>query len=246
MNDPFNTAALTTDTFFNGRIRINQQRCGYRFSIDAVILAHHVYPRPDDAVLDLGTGCGVIPLILAFRNPQIRLFGVEVQPGLAKIALANIDTNRFQDRISIHCLDLKTLGYDVISKPVDVVVSNPPYRKAEAGRINPNTQRAVARHEIRITLADVIDCARRMLRTGGKFITIYTAERLTDILYRMRSAGIEPKFYRMIHSGWNTAAKLVLLEGVKGGRPGSKIAPPLIVYNEAGSYTPEIEQMFQP
>jgi len=245
MNDPFNTDALTTDTFFNGRIRINQQRCGYRFSIDPVILAHHVYPRSHDAVLDLGTGCGVIPLILAFRNPHIKLFGVEIQPDLAKIAQANIDANRFQDRISIYCMDMKILGCDVIAKPVDIIVSNPPYRKTDAGRINPNTQRAVARHEIQITLEDVIDCARRMLRTGGKFSTIYTAERLTAIIYLMRSAGIEPKYYRMIHSGWNSAAKLVLLEGVKGGRPGSRIAPPLIVYNEAGTYTPEIEKMFQ-
>ncbi|MBW1693965.1 MAG: methyltransferase, partial [Deltaproteobacteria bacterium] len=124
--------SLTTDTFFNGRIRIKQRRNGYRFSIDAVLLASLTIPRPDDIVLDLGTGSGIIPLILAYRYPNISVYGVEVQEDLARIAKLNIKENSVEDRITIHCADMKTLKHHMVSGPVDVVVSNPPYRKANS------------------------------------------------------------------------------------------------------------------
>ena len=237
---------LTTDTFFNGRIRVKQPRTGYRFSVDAVILADYVNSQAEGTVIDLGTGCGIIPLILAYRNPKLEIIGIEVQSDLADIAIANITDNHMQDRIKIHCSDMKTFDHHMISTPVDLVISNPPYRKTNAGRINPDRQRAIARHEIRATLSDVIRATRRLVRTGGKFVTVYTAERTTEILLEMRAAGIEPKFYRMIHSNQNTDAKMILLEGIKGGRPGSKIAPPLFVYKEDGTYTDEVEKMFHP
>lgn len=237
---------LTTDTFFNGRIQVKQNRYGYRFSIDAVLLAYYARPRPGDKVLDLGTGCGVIPLILAYRNPKIQIHGIEVQEELAALATLNVKENCMDGCITILCRDMKALQQDMISGPVDLVVSNPPYRKPKSGRINPDLQRAVARHEIKVSLYDVVETARRMLRISGRFVTIYLAERMTDILTQMRSSDIEPKFLRMIHSGRNTEAKLILVEGVKGGRPGTKIGPPLIIYREDGSYTDELEKMFQP
>lgn len=237
---------LTTDTFFNGRIQVMQNRYGYRFSIDAVLLAYYARPRPGDKVLDLGTGCGIIPLILAYRNPKIQIHGIEVQEELAALAALNVKENCMDGCITIQCRDMKALQQGMISGPVDLVVSNPPYRKPESGRINPDLQRAVARHEIKVSLYDVVETARRMLRISGRFVTVYLAERMTDILTQMRSSGIEPKFLRMIHSGRNTEAKLILVEGVKGGRPGTKIGPPLIIYREDGSYTDEVEKMFQP
>lgn len=238
--------SLTIDTFFNGRIKVKQHRSGYRFSIDAVLMAGHAKPRPEGTVLDLGTGCGIIPMILAYRHATIKVYGIEVQPQLAELAALNVAENNMGDRVSILCMDMKTLQPDVISGPVDLVISNPPFRKAESGRINPNRQRAIARHEIKATLFDVVESARRMLPLAGRFITIYPAERITDILSQMRSADIEPKFLRMIHSGANTAAKLILVAGSKGGRPGVKIGPPLIIYKEDGSYTEEVQQMFMP
>jgi len=236
---------LTTDTFYNGRIQVKQNKSGYRFSIDAVLLASHAFPREGDKVLDLGTGCGIIPLMLAYRNPTIKIYGVELQEPLAEIASLNIKDNNMEDRVTILCLDMKGLKQDMISGPADLIVCNPPYRKAESGRINPDEQRAVARHEIKVTLYDVIETARRMLHASGKFITIYPAERLVDIISQMRSAGIEPKFFRMIYSKIDTEAKLILLEGIKGGRPGIKIGPPLIIYRKDGSYTDEVEKMME-
>jgi tRNA1Val (adenine37-N6)-methyltransferase len=238
--------SLTADSFFNGRIQIKQHRSGYRFSIDAILLAAHARPGPEDTVLDLGTGCGIIPMILAYRNPGIDVYGIEVQTDLADIAALNITENGLNDQITVLCMDMKALNLEMTSGPVDLVVSNPPFRKAESGRINPNRQRAVARHEIKATLYDVVETGRRMLRTGGRFVIIYLAERMTDILTQMRKAGIEPKSIRTIHSGIEAVAKLVLVEGKKGGRSGIKIGPPLIIHRKNGAYTDEVEKMFMP
>jgi len=237
---------LTKDTFFNGRIKVKQDPCGYRFSIDSILLACHAKLRSGDKVVDLGTGCGIIPLILAYREPNLKIFGIEVQKELADIASSNVEENHIGRTITILRKDMKELKNDMISGPVDLIISNPPYRKAESGRINPDTQRAVARHEIKVSLDDITATARRVLRTAGRFVTIYSTERITDLLTHLRSDGIEPKFLRMIHSGIKTQAKLVIVEGVKGGRPGVKIGPPLLIYDEKGAYTQEVEEMFLP
>ena len=234
----------TVDTFFNGRIRVVQDRTGYRFSIDAVLLADHVQPRVGDTVVDLGTGCGIIPLILAYRHPGVDIFGVEVQEDVAAIAKQNVVENRQSARIHVFCQDMKQLPFSPIPNPVDWVITNPPYRKVNAGRLNPNRQRAVARHEILVTLRDVVAVARRMLKTGGKFLTVYPVERLVDVLTEMRTAGVEPKNLRMIHSKRKAPAKLVLVEGAKRVRPGVIAGPPLVIYREDGTYTGEVAGMF--
>jgi tRNA1Val (adenine37-N6)-methyltransferase len=237
---------LTTDTFLDGHIQVKQSRQGYRFSIDAAIVAGHAKPRPNDKTIDLGTGCGIIPLILAYRYPDIKVFGIEVQEELAEIAALNVEENGLKDRVTILCRDMKSLKHHMTSGPADLVVSNPPYRKTESGRINPDNQRAIARHEIKITLSDVVNTASRMLNISGRFVTVYPAERMTDLLTQMRSEDIEPKFLRMIHSGKDTEAKLVLVEGTRGGGPGIKVGLPLIIYRKDGSYTDEVEKMFMP
>jgi tRNA1(Val) A37 N6-methylase TrmN6 len=238
--------SLTTDSFFNGCIQVQQNRSGYRFSIDAVLLAWHADPNSNDTILDLGTGCGIIPMILAYRNPEVKIYGIEVQTELADIANLNITKNGMEDQITIFCRDMKTLKHEDTSGPVDLAVSNPPFRKSKSGRINPNQQRAIARHEIKTTLYDVVETARRMLKTSGRFVMVYPAGRMTDILTQMRASGIEPKSIRMVHSGKNTEAKMILVEGKKGGRSGLKIGSPLIIYQENGSYSDEIEKIFKP
>jgi tRNA1Val (adenine37-N6)-methyltransferase len=238
-------SSLTTDTFFDGKIRVMQYRRGYRFSIDAVLLAHHAAPRRRDKVLDLGTGCGIISLIMARRRCDLKIYAVEVQTELADLAVSNVHQNQLEDRIDVLCTDMKLLTLQLTSGPFDLIVSNPPYHRPGSGRINPDSQRAVARHEIKASLADVLQTTRRMLRTAGRFVTIFTAKRTTDILTQMRHEQIEPKILRMIHSNRDADARLVLIEGIKGGRAGLKIAPPLIVYDEQGAYTAEVKQMFE-
>jgi tRNA1Val (adenine37-N6)-methyltransferase len=236
--------AYTSDTFFNGKIRITQHRSGYRFSIDAVLLAYFADPRSGEKVLDLGTGCGIIPLIMAHRIEDLKICGVEVQADLAELAVFNVRQNQLEHRITVSCADLKLLDPSMTAGPVDLVVSNPPFRKQGSGRINPNTQRAVARHEIKANLADIIQTSHRMLRTGGRLALIFTAGRLADVLYRMRTEGIEPKVLRMIHSHQNAAATLFLIEGLKGGHPDLTILPPMIIYNPSNAYTDEVASMF--
>ncbi|MDD2390275.1 MAG: tRNA1(Val) (adenine(37)-N6)-methyltransferase [Desulfobacterales bacterium] len=238
---------MTNDTFLNGHIRIRQNRCGYRFSIDAVLLAHFVNDfKPGAYVLDLGTGCGIIPLILAFRYPEINFCGVEVQKELAEISRINVMENQKKHQIHILCQDMKSLRLDMFPTPVDCVVTNPPYRKSQSGRVNPNQQRAVARHEIQITLDELLSTASRLLKPSGAFAAVYMAERLTDMLTQMRGVGIEPKCLRLVHSREGEEARLVLIKGLKGGRPGIRIAPPLVIYRNDGSYTDELRQMFEP
>ena len=238
--------SLTTDSLFNGSMRVKQYGSGYRFSLDAVLLAQHARPSPDHTVLDLGTGCGIIPLILAYRYPKTKVYGVEVQTELADIATLNIAENHMEDRITIYCGDLKKLSQEMTSGPVDLVVTNPPYRKVTSGRLNPDQQRAVAKHELKTTLSDVVETARRMLRTSGRLVIIYAAERMVDIVIQMRSAGIEPKYIRMIHSSRKVNAKRILVEGKKGGRHGITIGPPLMIYRKNGVYSDEVQAMFMP
>lgn len=236
---------VSYDTLFGGKLQVAQPRTGYRFSIDAVILARSVQPTPGEIVLELGSGCGIVPLIIALRSPKTRIVGVEVQPLLAKIARDNVIANHMQDRVQILEMDMTALRPDAVDGRVKRVVSNPPYRRAASGRVNPDPQRAVARHEIRVTATQVIETAGRMLAVGGRLHLIHTAERLPELLARMQAAGIEPKFLRAIQSGSTTDAKRILLQAVKGGRPGMRIAPPLVIYGETGAYTEEVRRMFE-
>ncbi len=235
----------TSDTFFTGRLLVRQFRNGYRFSIDSIILADHARLRPAETVLDLGTGCGIVALILAYRNPGSRVIGVEIQHDLADLARYNVTANRMESQVRILCRDLKEMTAADLPNPADWVVSNPPYHKNSSGRLNPNRQKAVARHEIEVTFEDIVDAAVRWLRTGGRFLTVYTADRSVEAMFRMHAAGLEPKYCRMIHAGPASNAKMVLIEGIKGARPGVVIAPPLTIYSESGDYTEEISKMFR-
>ncbi len=232
------TATVTTDTFFNGRIRVRQRGTGYRFSIDAALLALHAEPGKGERVLDIGTGCGIIPLLLAHRHPEAgTITGVEVQPALAALAGRNVRENGMENRIRIVCQDAATLSGRSLGAPFDLAVTNPPYRKADSGRINPDTERAVARHELRIDLPILLDAVRRMVRTGGRVAVIYAAERTAELLCGMRERNLEPKILRPILSTARADAKLVLVEGRKAARPGLRITAPFVVYRDDGRYT---------
>lgn len=237
---------LTTDTFFGGKITVKQYREGYRFSVDSVFLSYYTRPKQGETVVDLGTGCGIIPLILAYRNPDISIYGVEVQEELAELAAMNAKENRLDDRITILCEDMVTLKANALPAPAGTVVCNPPYRGVHSGRISPNRQRAVARHEISVTLDQVVQTASRFLGISGRFVTIYPAERTLDLLSRMRARDMEPKWLRNVHSYRDSNAELVLARGIRGGRSGTKVDAPLIVYGEDGIHTEEVEEMFLP
>ncbi|MFO7930462.1 MAG: tRNA1(Val) (adenine(37)-N6)-methyltransferase [Thermodesulfobacteriota bacterium] len=238
---------LTSDTFFKGRISIKQPASGYRFSIDAVILGNLAEVNEGDRVLDIGTGCGVIPIILRCRQPGLgHVFGAEIQQELAQAASQNAADNLMNDHITILHKDIRSITPKDTSGRVDAVVCNPPHFAEKTGRINPDSQRAMARHEIAMTLSDLASAASRMLPAGGKLATIYPCERVADLITVMRNYGIEPKKLRMIHPCPETSAMRVLAHCIKSKPTGMNIDPPLYIRSSAGDYSAETSAMFSP
>jgi tRNA1Val (adenine37-N6)-methyltransferase len=235
----------TTDRALGGAILVRQHRDGYRFSIDAFLLAGFLQPDPNSAVLDLGSGCGIIPLILARRYAGLTVFGIEIQTELARLANANAVENGMGDRVKIVEGDLRHLKKNDLPQPIALAIANPPFRQCNTGRINPDSQRAIARHEVAVTLAELLATAGRVLDPGGRFATIYPSERLADLLICMRRQRIEPKRLRMIHSERSADAKRLLVEGIKEGRPGLAVLTPLVVYRGPGVYTEEVGEMLR-
>jgi tRNA1Val (adenine37-N6)-methyltransferase len=214
------------DEFMHGRLRLIQPRCGYRFSIDAVLLSEFVTIKPQDRVVDLGTGCGIIPLLLLLKRPVSHVIGLEIQPDMAGQACRNRLLNGFADRMSVVLADIRDLPLAPLS--TDVVICNPPYRQAATGRVNPNRQKAIARHEILMVLDDILRGSVRVLKAGGRLAIIYPAVRTVDMLARMRGHGLEPKRMRFIHADGGSESKLVMVEAYAGGRMGLKVLAPLM------------------
>ena len=234
---------LTTETLFGGQITIQQKEKGYRFSTDAIILAAQVVIHDNDTAVELGTGCGIIPILLAHRNPSVQIIGIEIQQELASIARSNVTKNGMSERISILNGDIKDMASLVRSDTADVVFCNPPYRSAQAGRVSPNVERALARHELSASISDVLSAARYVLKASGRLSVIFPANRLVDLVSMMRAFDLEPKRIRLVHSKIDTPAELVYAEGYKGGRPGIMVLPPLCVHTRDGRFTPELEEM---
>jgi len=234
---------MTTETPFLGGLSICQKRKGYRFSIDAVVLAHHVSLKGAGVAVDLGTGCGIIPLILASRFPLVQLYGIEIQKGLADLALKNVRLNHMEGRITILHSDMKDLRSCLRSGVADVVCSNPPYRQLRSGRLNPDPEKAVAKHEVKASISDVLSVAEKLLKVSGRVFVIHPADRATDLLTQMRDSKLEPKRLRFVHSKENGEAELLLAEGLKLGKPGLKVAAPLVVHKKDESYSDEMSAM---
>ena len=243
MTPPDPSDVLTRDLFLGGNIVLHQPRDGYRFSIDAVILAHWADVRQGDRVVDLGTGCGVIPIMMAFRHTDISLIGVEIQASLAALARRNIADNGMGERIHVVEKDMGRLSLKDTGGPVDLVVSNPPYRQRGSGRLNADRQRALARHELAVDLQSLVRTARRMLRKAGRFGIIYPSVRTVDLLAAMRASDLEPKTLTPIHARMGSPAQLVAVMGTRGGRPGLDFTAPLTLYRDDGTYTPRLEAM---
>jgi tRNA1Val (adenine37-N6)-methyltransferase len=233
----------TLDGLFRGQLKIIQRKKGYRFSIDAAILAWHVPLKPEQIAVDLGTGCGIIPLILSLQTPSARIYGIEIQKELAELASENVKINGMEEVISIIHGDMKDFRNLLTPGTIDVVFTNPPYRKLRSGRLNPETEKAVARHEIEISLSDLISVAEALLKPSGRFVAIYPAERTVDLLVQMRAFNLEAKRLRWVHSRQDSEAKLSIVEGMKQASPGLKIEAPLILYDEAGEYTEEARKI---
>ena len=235
--DQTGSSPLTEDSFYGGRLAVRQFRDGYRFSIDAVLLAEFARPWVGRAIVEFGAGCGIVSLLMAIQTPQAQIFALEIQPLLARLAAENVALNDLTDRITVLRRDLKTVSAADFEPLVDGVVCNPPYYPVGSGRLNPNGQRAQARHELLVTLSDIIDAARRTVKKSGSLIMIYPAERTGELLSAMHSGGIEPKELRCVHATAESDAQLVLVRGRLGVGTGMRVCAPMILYTPDGAPT---------
>ncbi len=234
------------DTTLDGvrDIRVYQHRCGYRFSVDALLLYSFVKVRHACAIVDLGAGSGIIGLLLARKFEEAKVLLVELQEGLYRLARKNIELNGLAERVTAVLSDVGLAAEKAQGALFDVAVSNPPFRKPTAGRISLREERAVARHEIRLRLPELTESASRLLRARGRFFVIYHPERLMELMDALRANRLEPKRVRFVHNDPSTSSKIVLVEAVKEGRAGIRIEKPLFIYRKDGSYTPEVEEIY--
>jgi tRNA1Val (adenine37-N6)-methyltransferase len=235
----------TLDALFAGEIQVYQSRAGYRFSLDAVLLAHFVTLKRRERIVDLGAGNGAITLMLAFLYPGARLVGIEIQPAMLERARRSVVLNGFAGRVSMHSGDVRTPGTLGEAASFDAVVCNPPYRTPLSGRVSPNSEKRIARHEFEGTLRHFLHAGNVLLRRKGRLALIYPAFRCIDLIVAMRAAGIEPKRMRMVHSSRRSEASLVLVEGIKGGKSEIAVEAPLFVYDEQHRYSAEVAAMLR-
>ncbi len=233
------------DSILGGRLGIIQPKRGYRFSIDALLLAGFVHLQEQDRVIDLGTGCGIIAIILAKQRPEVRVLGVEIQDRLVSIAKRSIQLNGLSDEIEIVKGDIRFPESFCTPESFSTAVFNPPYRGLHSGRINPDPEKAVARHEILGTLGDFMAAAAYALRPGGHVYVIYPSMRMSHLLAQMRLVRIEPKRLCTVYSHSGASACFVLVDGLKGGGEELDVLPPICIYNRNGKYTRQMTRILR-
>ncbi len=241
------SSSETLDSLTPGDLQLLQAKHGYRFSIDSVLLARFVQVKKGCQVVDLGTGSGVLPLLLARISQADKLYGIELQPELAVRAQRNVALNHLSPRVEVLQGDIRNIRNLLPASGFGLVVANPPFRTATSGRIAPDDERAAARHELTGSLDDFVAAAGWLLESKGRLAMVYLAERLPFLLATMSSGGIEPKRLRMVHAHADDCARMVLVEGVKGARQGMRIEKPLVLYRDRSAerrYSPEVEQMY--
>ncbi|RJQ45022.1 MAG: tRNA1(Val) (adenine(37)-N6)-methyltransferase [Nitrospiraceae bacterium] len=224
-------------------IKLFQAKQGYRFSIDAVLLEHFISAKRLEKGIELGAGSGVVSILLAKRLKHLGIIAVEIQKALAERARRNVLLNNLDGAVEILDKDIKDLRKIFAANKFDFVFSNPPFRKTRTGRLSISEERAVARHEIEITLPDLIKTASYLLKHSGKFFLIYHPFRLAELIMLLQKSRLEPKRARFIHSKAGEEAKMVLIEAVKGSGTWLKVEPPLYLYEDNAEYTPELKNI---
>jgi len=220
-------------------LKIIQNPKGFCFGIDAVLLANFVQLKKQAKVVDLGTGTGIIPILLAGKSQTSHVTALEIQEEVANMAGRSVKLNKLEDRINILNIDLNDAEKSLDINGYDVVTSNPPYMHCD-GLINSDDKKAISRHEVKCTLEDVIRTASRLLKHNGRFFMIHRPTRLVDIMVYCRQYKLEPKKLQFIHPTYNKKPNLLLIECVKAAKPELKILDPVYVYNEDRKYTDEI------
>lgn len=210
------------------------------FGMDAVLLSSFARVKKGEKALDLGTGTGIIPILLAAKTEGDSFVGLEIQEESADMAQRSVIHNHLEEQIKIVTGDIKEAADIFGSVSFDVITTNPPYMIGSHGIANPSDTKAIARHEVLCTLDDILRVSAKMLKPKGRFYMVHRPFRLAEILSKMVQAGIEPKRMRLVYPYVDKEPNMVLIEGLRGGNSRMTIEPPLIVYKEPGVYTDEL------
>ena len=224
------------------KFKIIQNKDSFSYGTDAIFLSN--FAKPKGLIMDIGTGTGIIPLRLVAIDKVEKIYGVEIQDEVAKLAARSIELNNLKEKIEILHMDLKDLPKRFEKSTFDVITSNPPYMKKGGAIVNCEENFAISRHELACNFEDIIKVASYLLKQLGKFYLVHRPDRLVDIIYTMRQYNIEPKYIRFVQPKISKKPNLILIEGVKNGKPDLKFYDPLIVYNDDGTYTEEIYEIY--
>lgn len=244
---------MTVNSLYPGERFDQLQRNGYViiqnpkrfcFGMDAVLLSGFVQVKPGERVLDLGTGTGIIPILLEAKTAGRHFTGLEIQPESADMARRSVACNHLESKIDIIVGDIKDASKRFGASSFDVVTTNPPYMIGQHGLTNEQDAKTIARHEVLCTLEDIIRESAKLLPHKGRFYMVHRPFRLSEIMCVMTKYGIEPKRMKLVYPYVNREPNMVLIEGLRGGKPRLKVEEPLIVYQEEGKYTDEIIDIY--
>lgn len=233
------------DDLQRGGLRIIQRADGFRFGTDAVLLADFAAARRGERVADMGTGTGVLPLLISARAEGTTFDAFEIQPDVADMAERSVALNGLGARIRIHRADCRRAADVIGHESVRLCVTNPPYTRQGAGLVSPEKTRAWSRSDAPgCTLHAWMTACARVLQNGGRLCAVFPAPRFLELCDAMRAGRVEPKRVRFVAASQEKPPKLVLLEGIKGGRPGLHVGPLLITHDERGGFTPEMRRIY--
>lgn len=224
--------------------RIIQKKKGFCFGMDAVLLSGFAQVKEGEAAVDLGTGTGIIPILLEAKTKGKHFTGLEIQEEVAEMAERSVRLNQLEARVDIVRGDIREASRLFGKASFDVVTSNPPYMNDNHGLKNPDLPKAIARHEVFCTLDDVCREASLLLRSGGRFYMVHRPHRLAEIITALKTYRLEPKRMKLVHPFADKDANMVLIEAVRGGRSMMKVEAPVIVYQKPGVYTQEIYDIY--
>ena len=221
-----------------------QKRDGFKFGIDAVLLSDFAKGTKSQRTLDLCTGTGIVPMLLSAKTDTPRIDALEIQSEICDMAKRSVIYNNLEDRIYITEGDLKDAPAIYGKAVFDKITVNPPYMKCGTGIINDTDTKTISRHEVKCTLEDVISVSAQLLKPRGRLYMVHRATRIADILCLMRKYKIEPKRLRLVHPSVHKAANLLLIEGIRGAAADLVLSEPLYVYDENGSYSEQINEIY--
>lgn len=227
-----------------GGLMLIQKKDGFRFGTDAVLLADFAKRIHSKNTLDLCTGTGIVPILLAAKSDTQHICGIEIQHDVADAAQRSVTLNGLDSRISIQCGDLKNALSYYPCASFDLVTCNPPYMKSGCAILNDSDNKIISRHEVLCTLDDITEVSSKLLKHGGHLVMVHRPNRLADVMCSMRKNRIEPKYIRFVHASFEKPPVLFLTDGMLGANSEIKILPPLLLYDKEGHETPELKSIY--